>query len=72
MSRTELEAAAVLATGRVKGFEERGAKPWASTRARLAKVLRAPDLERFGGMKGRNLSPQGAQVNSPLADQASD
>jgi hypothetical protein len=48
MSRTELEAAAGLLNGRLKRFEERGVKPWASTRARLAKVLRAPDLERFG------------------------
>jgi hypothetical protein len=33
---------------RVKDFEERGAKPQQATRAKLAKVLRAPNLERFG------------------------
>jgi hypothetical protein len=48
MTRPELEAAAGLMPGRVKGFEERGVKPYPATRARLAKVLRAPDLERFG------------------------
>jgi transcriptional regulator with XRE-family HTH domain len=48
LSRQALQAAAGLVAGRVKDFEERGVKPWATTRARLAKVLRAPDLERFG------------------------
>jgi hypothetical protein len=45
--------AAELGTGHAKDFEERGAKPQARTRARLAKVLRAPDLERFGDGDGR-------------------
>ena len=40
--RPELQAAAGPVAGRVKDFEERGAKPHATTRARLAKVLRAP------------------------------
>jgi hypothetical protein len=44
----ETATPAGLAAGRVKGFEERGVKPYPATRARLAKVLRAPDLERFG------------------------
>jgi hypothetical protein len=48
MTRLELQAAAGLVAGRVKDFEDRGAKPQAATRAKLAKVLRAPDLERFG------------------------
>jgi hypothetical protein len=48
MSRTELEAAAGLGAARVQKFEDGAAKPHARTRARLAKVLRAPDLERFG------------------------
>jgi hypothetical protein len=47
MSWAELERAAGQVAGRVKDFEECGVKPWAATRARLAKVLRAPDLERF-------------------------
>jgi hypothetical protein len=48
MIRSQLETAAGLPAGVVKYFEERGVKPHASTRAKLAKVLRAPDLERFG------------------------
>jgi hypothetical protein len=48
MNRPELEAAAGLVPGRVKDFEERGVKPNPATLARLAKVLRAPDLQRFG------------------------
>jgi hypothetical protein len=48
LTRKELEEAAALGTGRAKDFEERGAKPQAATRARLAKALGAPDLERFG------------------------
>jgi hypothetical protein len=48
MSRPELQAAAGLVPGRVKGFEERGAKPHATTRDMPARVLRAPDLEWFG------------------------
>jgi hypothetical protein len=52
MSRLELQAAAGLVVGRIKNLEERGAKPQARTRARLAKVLRAPHLERFGDKKG--------------------
>jgi hypothetical protein len=48
LSRSEVQAAAGLAVGRLKSLEERGAKPRARTRARLAKVLRAPDLGRFG------------------------
>jgi hypothetical protein len=48
LTRTQLQAATGLAPGAVKNLEERGAKPWAVARARLAKVLRAPDLERFG------------------------
>jgi hypothetical protein len=49
LTRTQLQAAAGLGLAAVKDFEERGVKPWAAKRARLAKVLRAPDLERFGG-----------------------
>jgi hypothetical protein len=41
--------AAGLGTGRAKDFEERGVKPYPATRARLAKVLGAPSLERFDG-----------------------
>jgi hypothetical protein len=39
MSRPELQHAAALVAGRVKDFEERGAKPHAATRGRLANVL---------------------------------
>jgi hypothetical protein len=48
MSRGQLQRVAGLVPGRVKAFEERGVKPYPATRARLAKVLRVPDLERFG------------------------
>jgi DNA-binding XRE family transcriptional regulator len=48
LTRLELEQAVGLGTGRVTDFEEGRAKPQRATRARLAKVLRAPDLERFG------------------------
>jgi hypothetical protein len=48
LSRSEVQAAAGLAVGRLKNLEDRGAKPQQRTRPRLAKVLRAPDLERFG------------------------
>jgi hypothetical protein len=48
LSGSEVQAAAGLAVGRLKNLEDRGAKPQARTRAGLAKVLRAPDLERFG------------------------
>jgi hypothetical protein len=37
-----------VSVGRIKDLEEGTAKPHATTRARLAKVLRAKDLERFG------------------------
>jgi hypothetical protein len=47
LTRKELQEAAGLATGRVRDFEEGGAKPHASTWARQARVLGAPDLERF-------------------------
>jgi hypothetical protein len=47
LTRTGLEAAAGLAPGRVKEFEERGVKPHQSARLRLARVLAAPDLARF-------------------------
>jgi hypothetical protein len=46
--RTELEAAAGVPAGRIRLFEDGTAKPHASTGARLAKALRAPDLQRFG------------------------
>jgi transcriptional regulator with XRE-family HTH domain len=52
LTRKELEEAAGLGAGRAKEFEEGRAKPHASTRARLAKVLGAPDLERFGDEGG--------------------
>ena len=52
LSRSEVQAAAGLAVGCLKNLEDRGAKPQARTRARLAKVLRAPDLERFGDERG--------------------
>jgi hypothetical protein len=52
MSRPELQATAGLVAGRMKDFEERGAKPHASTRARLANGLRAADLGRFGDEEG--------------------
>jgi hypothetical protein len=52
LTRTELEAAAGLGTARIQKFEDGAAKPQAATRAKLAKVLRAPDLERFGDEGG--------------------
>jgi hypothetical protein len=52
MTSPELQAAAGLVPGRVQGLEERGVKPYPATRARLAKVLAAPDLERFGDEGG--------------------
>jgi transcriptional regulator with XRE-family HTH domain len=58
LTRKELTEAAGLGTGRAKDFEQGGAKPQRATRARLAKALRAPDLERFGDEgQGRGMSP---------------
>jgi hypothetical protein len=52
MLRTELEAAAELPVGRLRHYEDGTVKPQAATRARLAKVVRAPDLEEFGDEDG--------------------
>jgi hypothetical protein len=52
LTRTQLQAATAVAPGAVKNFQERGVEPQAATRARLAKVLGAPDLERFGDERG--------------------
>jgi hypothetical protein len=43
-----LEQGTGLSLGRLKEFEDGATKQQAATRTRLAQVLGAPDLERFG------------------------
>jgi hypothetical protein len=45
-----LERAAGVRAGHVKHYEDGGAKPYPATRARLAKVLGAPEMEAVEGV----------------------
>jgi transcriptional regulator with XRE-family HTH domain len=47
LNRKDVEQDAGLSLERLKEFEDKATKPQLGTRARLAKVLGAPELERF-------------------------